>query len=130
MGDEEQPPAEARLAPFPRRVVAAAARSAACVDYGRLVTTPEGLYSALMPAQAPQVVRIFDKWFPNLARLRPLAPQTTEPADVSDAPADVSDAPADVSDAPAHVIDATANVGGDTLNLLHHYPGLRARRWS
>lgn len=83
------------LTPFPADVVRDAARHPTSADYGPLVTTREGCYSALLPFHTPDTCAILEKHFPRLLR------------------------------AGARVLDTTAGVGGDTLNLLHNYADLQ-----
>lgn len=85
-----------RMGPFPRKVVRDSEKaSPTCVDYGRLVTNAEGLYSTVLPAYAAQVTRAVLKHFPGIS-LR----EST-------------------------VLDSTANIGGDTVNFIHNFPYMR-----
>ena len=91
-GGMEPPPS---IVPFPPDIVRDSRRFASSVDYGRLVSTREGNYSALLPFHTPDVVSALGRLFPGLGRRG------------------------------THILDATAGVGGDTLNFLHNFPRAR-----
>ena len=80
---------------FPADIVRAAQGCEACVDYGPLVSTREGNYSAHLPYHSPDAAQALRRHFPGL------------------------EGPGGL------ILDATAGVGGDSLHFLHTFPHVR-----